>query len=382
MAGNLPVLKPGSTLGILGGGQLGRMLAIAAARLGIRCHVYSPEPDSCAFDVASEKTCAPYDDDDSLTRFAKSVDLITYEFENVPAETADFLVTNRSVVLPDPAILATTQDRLAEKNFLIDFGIGTAPFAEIGSEVDVSVAVVQIEPPAVLKTRRLGYDGKGQVVVRGDGDAAAAWKELGEVPAILEGFIEFEREISVIAARGRDGSFAAYDPIENIHREHILHRSLVPAALSPAVAKEAVGIAKKIADELSYVGVLTVEMFVVEKDGRSAARQRNRAARAQFRALDDRRREREPVRAAHPRDRRLAARQAPPPRQDRDDQPDRRRNRGLEEVSRRARRHPARLRQARGAAGAQDGACDADEAGEIIFAQRLGPASAIGFITA
>jgi 5-(carboxyamino)imidazole ribonucleotide synthase len=268
MAGNLPVLKPGSTLGILGGGQLGRMLIIAAARLGLRSHVYSPEPDSCAFDVASEKTCAPYDDDDSLTRFAKSVDLITYEFENVPAETADFLVSNRSVVLPDPAILATTQDRLAEKNFLIDFGIGTAPFAEIGSEVDVSVAVVQIEPPAVLKTRRLGYDGKGQVIVREEGDAAAAWKELGEVPAILEGFIEFEREISVIAARGRDGSFAAYDPIENIHREHILHRSLVPAALSPAIAKEAVGIAKKIADELSYVGVLTVEMFVVEKGGR------------------------------------------------------------------------------------------------------------------
>ena len=268
MADNLPVLKPGSTLGILGGGQLGRMLAIAAARLGIRCHVYSPESDSCAFDVASEKTCAPYDDDDSLMRFARSVDLITYEFENVPAESADFLVTNRSVVLPDPVILATTQDRLAEKTFLIDFGIGTAPFAEVGSEVDVSVAVVQIEPPAVLKTRRLGYDGKGQVLVRGDSDAAAAWKELGEVPAILEDFIEFEREISVIAARGRDGSFAAYDPIENIHREHILHHSLVPAAVSAAVAKEAVAIAKKIADELAYVGVLTVEMFVGEADGK------------------------------------------------------------------------------------------------------------------
>ena len=181
MADNLPVLKPGSTLGILGGGQLGRMLAMAAARLGIRCHVYSPEPDSCAFDVASEKTCAPYDDDDSLTRFAKSVDLITYEFENVPAETADFLVSNRSVVLPDPAVLATTQDRLAEKNFLIDFGIGTAPFAEVGSEVDVSVAVVQIDLPAVLKTRRLGYDGKGQVLVRGDGDAAAPGAAVGRV---------------------------------------------------------------------------------------------------------------------------------------------------------------------------------------------------------
>ena len=267
MADNLPVLKPGSTLGILGGGQLGRMLIMAAARLGLRSHVYSPEPDSCAFDVASEKTCAAYDDDSALTRFAKSVDLITYEFENVPAETADFLVSSRSAVLPDPVILATTQDRLAEKTFLIDFGIGTAPFAEIGSEVDISVAAVQIAPPAVLKTRRLGYDGKGQALVTGDSDVAAAWKELGEVPAILEGFIEFEREISVVAARGRDGSYVAYDPIENIHRDHILHRSLIPAGVPAAVGKEAVAIARKIADELSYVGVLTVEMFVVEKDG-------------------------------------------------------------------------------------------------------------------
>ena len=267
MAANLPVLKPGSTLGILGGGQLGRMLVIAAARLGIRCHVFSPEPDSCAFDVASEKTCAPFDDENALTRFAQSVDLITYEFENVPAETADFLVTIRSTVLPDPTVLATTQDRLAEKSFLIDFGIGTAPFAEVGSDVDISVAAVQISCPAVLKTRRLGYDGKGQVMVPGGGDVNAAWRELKEVPAILEGFIEFEREISVVAARGRDGSFAAYDPIENMHREHILHRSLVPAAISPALAKEAVGIAKKIAAELAYVGVLAVEMFVVKKDG-------------------------------------------------------------------------------------------------------------------
>ncbi|HLL29198.1 MAG TPA: 5-(carboxyamino)imidazole ribonucleotide synthase [Xanthobacteraceae bacterium] len=268
MADQLPVLKPGSTLGILGGGQLGRMLIMAAARLGLRCHVYSPEPDSCAFDVAAEKTCAAYDDDNALTRFANSVDLITYEFENVPAETADFLVTNRNAVLPDPAILATTQDRLAEKNFLIDFGIGTAPFAEIGSEVDIAVAIVQIPPPAVLKTRRLGYDGKGQAVVHSDSDTAASWKGLGEVPAILEGFIKFEREFSVVAARGRDGSFAAYDPIENVHRDHILHQSLVPAALTPALAKEAVAITKKIADELAYVGVLAVEMFVVAKDGK------------------------------------------------------------------------------------------------------------------
>src|SRR5262249_22516685 len=158
--------------------------------------------------------------------------------------------------------------RLAEKSFLTDFGIATAAFAEIDSEVDISVAAIKIRPPAVIKTRRLGYDGKGQAVVREESEVAAAWKELGEGPAIIEAFVECEREISVVVARGRDASFVAYDPIENIHREHILHRSLVPAAVPAAVGKEALGIARKIADELSYVGVLTIEMFVIQKDGK------------------------------------------------------------------------------------------------------------------
>ena len=268
MAGDLPILKPGSTLGILGGGQLGRMLAQAAERLGIHCHVYSPEEDSCAFDVVRERTCAAFDDEEALSRFADGCDLITFEFENVPAETADFLVTNRKPVLPDPVILATTQDRLAEKSFLTDFEIRTAPFAEIGSDVDISVAAVQIPAPAIMKTRRLGYDGKGQSIVKKGGDPRAAWTEIKEVPAILEGFIEFERELSVVAARGRDGTFVAYDPIENVHRNQILHQSFVPAGITSVVAKDAVAIAKKIADELSYVGVLAVEMFVVAKDDR------------------------------------------------------------------------------------------------------------------
>jgi 5-(carboxyamino)imidazole ribonucleotide synthase len=263
---NLPILKPGSTLGILGGGQLGRMLAQAAERLGLHCHAFSPDRDSCAFEVVREKTCAPFDDEEALAKFADSCDLITFEFENVPAETADFLVTNRKPVLPDPVILATTQDRLAEKNFLTDFEIRTAPFAEISSDVDISVAILQIPLPAVLKTRRLGYDGKGQAVINENGDPRAAWSEIKEVPAILEGFIEFEREISVVAARARDGTFVAYDPIENVHRNQILHQSTVPAAISPTIAKDAVAITKKIADELSYVGVLTVEMFVVAKE--------------------------------------------------------------------------------------------------------------------
>jgi 5-(carboxyamino)imidazole ribonucleotide synthase len=265
MASDLPILKPGSTLGILGGGQLGRMLALAAARFGLHCHVFSPETDSCAFDVVREKTCASFEDETALARFANHCDIITFEFENVPAETADFLVTNKKPVLPDPAILATTQDRLAEKQFLTDFEIKTASYAEIGSDVDISVATVQVPTPAVMKTRRLGYDGKGQAIIPLDGDPSAAWKAIGEVPAILEGFVDFELEMSVIAARGRDGTFMAFDPTENVHRDHILHQSTVPASVPPEVAKEAVGIAKKIADELSYVGVLAVEMFVVKK---------------------------------------------------------------------------------------------------------------------
>ncbi len=268
MATTLPILKPGSTLGILGGGQLGRMLAQAAERLGLHCHVFSPEPDSCAFDVVRERTCAAFDDEEALTKFADSCDLITFEFENVPAETADFLVTTRKLVLPDPVILATTQDRLAEKTFLTDFEIPTAPFADIASDVDISVAIAQIRPPAVMKTRRLGYDGKGQAIIDKDGDPRTAWSAIKEVPAILEGFIDFEREISVVAARGRDGTFVAYDPIENVHRNHNLYQSTVPAAISATVARDAVSITKKIADELSYVGVLAVEMFVFVEDDR------------------------------------------------------------------------------------------------------------------
>lgn len=268
MADELPILKPGSTLGILGGGQLGRMLALAAARLGLNCHIFSPDKDSCAFDVVNEKTCASFEDEEALTRFADRCDLVTFEFENVPAETADFLVTNRKHVLPDPAILATTQDRLAEKHFLTDFQIATTPYAEIGSDVDISVATVQVPLPAVMKTRRMGYDGKGQAEIAADGDPSAAWHAIGEAPAILEAFVTFEREISVVAARGRDGAFSAFEPTENIHRDHILHQSKVPAAITPEVAREAIVIAKKIADELKYVGVIAVEMFVVVKDGK------------------------------------------------------------------------------------------------------------------
>ncbi len=259
------MLKAEATIGILGGGQLGRMLALAAARLGFSCHVYSPDADSCAFEVVRHATCAPYEDIDALARFADAVDVVTYEFENVPAEAAAVLGAHRQV-LPDPAVLATTQDRLIEKQFVDKLGIATAPFADVSTAVDLGAAVKVVGVPAVLKTRRLGYDGKGQMMIRAAADAAGAWKALNEVPCILEGFVAFEREISVVAARGADGAVECFDVTENEHRDHILKVSRVPAAVSPAVAAEARRIAETIAGAFSYVGVLAVEMFVV-RDG-------------------------------------------------------------------------------------------------------------------
>ena len=257
-----PVLKPEATIGILGGGQLGRMLALAAARLGFHCHAYSPEADSCAFDVVHDFTCAPYEDHAALARFADAVDVITYEFENIPAETAAFLAARRPI-LPDPNVLARTQDRLVEKNFVKDLGIATAPFASIETAADVAKAVAAIGLPAVLKTRRMGYDGKGQKMIGGKDDPAAAWAELHSVPCILEGFVPFEREISVVAARSRDGQVECFDVAWNEHSNHILKTSRVPAPTSDDYVVEARRITETIANAFDYVGVLAVEMFVV-----------------------------------------------------------------------------------------------------------------------
>ncbi|CAL8980263.1 N5-carboxyaminoimidazole ribonucleotide synthase [Rhodoplanes serenus] len=255
-----------ATIGILGGGQLGRMLALAAARLGFKCHVLCPDPQSCAFDVVRRVTEADYTDKDALDRFANDVDVVTYEFENVPAETATFLSARRPV-LPDPAILATTQDRLVEKSFVTSLGIATAPFAAVDDRAGLDAALAAIGRPAVLKTRRFGYDGKGQVIVRAGDDPGAAWNAIGRQPAILEAFVPFSREISVVAARGRDGGVVVFDIGENEHRDHILAVTRVPAAISPALAEAARAIAGRIAGALGYVGVLAVEMFVVEEGG-------------------------------------------------------------------------------------------------------------------
>ena len=254
-----------ATIGILGGGQLGRMLALAAARLGFKCHVLCPDPHSPAFDVVRRVTEADYLDMAALDRFAADVDVVTYEFENVPAETATFL-SARKPVLPDPKVLATTQDRLIEKEFVKSLGIGTAKFAAVDSAEMLASALKTVGRPAVLKTRRFGYDGKGQAMIRDGGDPAALFDDLGGQAQILEAFVPFEREISVVAARARDGRIECFDVIENEHANHILKTSRVPAAVSPAVATEARRVAETIAEAFGYVGVLAVEMFVV-KDG-------------------------------------------------------------------------------------------------------------------
>lgn len=255
------IIGPGATVGILGGGQLGRMLAMAAARLGLRTHIYAPEPDSPAAEVSAQATIAPYDDRNQLAAFAQSVDVITYEFENVPADTATFLA-GQARVLPGPAALEVAQDRLKEKLFLAEQGIATTAFAHIASREDLETALDTIGTPAILKTRRMGYDGKGQATIAKRGDADAAYHTIRKADAILEGFVDFEREVSVIIARAQDGTLAAYDPSHNVHRHHILHTSTVPAGLSADQEQAAKDIAARIATALNYVGVMGVELFL------------------------------------------------------------------------------------------------------------------------
>jgi len=259
-------LKPEATIGILGGGQLGRMLALAAARLGFKCHVLAPQPDSPAFDVVHRVTTADYNDTEALDRFANDVDVVTYEFENVPAETATFLAA-RVPVLPDPQILATTQDRLVEKNFVARLGIDTAAYVEVDAPAALAAALERVGRPAILKTRRFGYDGKGHAAIKNGTDPAAAWREVGGQPCILEAYMPFEREISVVAARAYDGAVECFDVTENQHRDHILKVSRVPAAITEATEAEARRIAETIAAKFNYVGVLAVEMFVLREGG-------------------------------------------------------------------------------------------------------------------
>ena len=257
-------LAPGATIGILGGGQLGRMLSVAASRLGYACHIYDPAPGVPAGQVAARVTCAAWDDPTALAAFAQSVDVITFEFENIPTATLDLLESYRPI-RPNRRALAVSQDRLSEKTFLRDLGLMTAPFAPVQDAESLSAALDQIGTPAILKTRRMGYDGKGQARIMDAADAPTALAAMGGAEAILEGFVTFSHEVSVIAARGLNGSVAAFDPGENRHEDGILRETRVPARLSPAQSSDAVLIAARILNALEYVGVMGVELFVTPK---------------------------------------------------------------------------------------------------------------------
>ena len=250
-----------TTIGILGGGQLGRMLSVAASRLGLKTHIFEPGANPPAAHVADAVTTASYDDRAALTAFAQSVDVITYEFENIPTSALDLLETLRPIH-PGRQALATSQDRLTEKNFLQSLGLQTAPFATVDNAADLDAAIASIGTPAIMKTRTMGYDGKGQARIMSPDDAAQALADMAGAPAILEGFVNFSHEVSIIGARSADGAVSCFDPGENVHVDGILRTTTVPAKLSPSQRTDAVLIAARILNELDYVGVMGVELFV------------------------------------------------------------------------------------------------------------------------
>jgi 5-(carboxyamino)imidazole ribonucleotide synthase len=258
-------LAPGGTIGIIGGGQLGRMLALAAARLGLKTCIYNDAPDAPAFQVTQHSIVAPYDDLQMLAGFAEVCDVVTFEFENLPAHAIAHLA-ERVPVRPGAHALAMTQDRLTEKTFIEKLGLKTAPFFEVSSAEQAREAFAKVGSKGIIKTRRFGYDGKGQAKVTSAEETTKAFESFKGAPAILEGFVDFSYEASVVAARGADGGFVAFDPPENEHENHILRRSTVPSRLSAKQVGEAKAIARKIADALDYVGVLAVELFVA-RDG-------------------------------------------------------------------------------------------------------------------
>ncbi|MCB5945531.1 5-(carboxyamino)imidazole ribonucleotide synthase [Acidocella sp. KAb 2-4] len=262
----MSALAPGAVIGIIGGGQLGRMSAMAAARLGYRVHVFSPEADGPAAQVSAASTVADYADLTALRRFAGAVDVITFEFENLPADSLALLESLKPV-RPGARILAISQDRLLEKAFLNEAGIPTAPYAPVHDEAGLDAAAAQLGLPAVLKTTRLGYDGKGQALLRAAEDLAPAFARLAPKPLVLEGFVTFAAEVSVMVARGVDGTVVSYDAVENRHKHHILDLTLAPAPLPAYLLAEAQDIARRVAEALELVGLLGVEMFVTA-DGR------------------------------------------------------------------------------------------------------------------
>jgi len=261
------MLPPGSTIGMLGAGQLGRMTALAAARLGYKIHVFAPDAaGSPTAQVCAAATVADWDDEAALAAFARSVDVVTLEWENIPVPTVERLASIVPVH-PGAGVLAVTQDRIAEKSFANGLGIATAPWRRADSADDVARAKAEIGPRCILKSTRLGYDGKGQAVIGPDTDPAAAWASIGGQPAIVEGFVDFVCEVSVIVARAADGRMAVFPTVENRHRNGILDRTIAPARVAPETAAEAERVARALTESLGVVGLLAVEMFVT-RDGR------------------------------------------------------------------------------------------------------------------
>ncbi len=254
-------LPLGSTIGILGGGQLGRMLSVAASRLGFRTHIFEPGAEPPAGHVADAVTTAPYEDDAALRAFASACDIVTFEFENVPTSALD-LIEAQVPIRPGREALRISQDRLTEKEFLQGLGLNVAPYADIPDQAALDAAVTAIGTPSILKTRRFGYDGKGQVRLRSAEEAGGTMSQMGGAPCVLEGFVDFSHEVSVIAARSVTGEVACFDPGENVHRDGILHTTTVPARLSASQRTDAVLMAARILNALDYVGVLGVELFV------------------------------------------------------------------------------------------------------------------------
>ncbi|MEM1108166.1 MAG: 5-(carboxyamino)imidazole ribonucleotide synthase [Planctomycetota bacterium] len=260
MANPTAPIPPGSTLGMLGGGQLGRMFVDAAHALGYRVHVYCPEAGCPASQVADEHTDAGYDDLDAIGKFAASVTVVTYEFENVPAATAK-ACADHAPVRPGEHVLRVAQDRIREKTTLRQHGIPIGPFAPVKTEDDLHQAIQTIGLPGVLKTSGGGYDGKGQRILRSTSDLTYAWEDLGRVPCVYEAMIDFEQEVSVVAARSAEGQVECFGPIANTHRNHILDVSVVPSGAPKTVEDEAIAIATKVMNDLDVVGVLCVEFF-------------------------------------------------------------------------------------------------------------------------
>ena len=255
------VILPGATVGVLGSGQLGRMFAIAARRMGYRVHTFSPDTDTPTGQVADLEIVAPYEDLDAVRRFARQVRVVTFEFENVPAETAA-AAAECSQVRPRGEVLHTTQNRLREKNFLASNGFPLAPFRPVLALEDLTRGLAEIGPKAILKTAGFGYDGKGQIKIHALSAAEEAWRRMNGQECVLESWIEFEKEVSVVAVRGVDGSFVHYGVVENDHKNHILDITRAPGRVSPELAAEAIEIGRAVLEKLDVVGVLCVEFFV------------------------------------------------------------------------------------------------------------------------